>query len=170
MNLQNNVSFLRIRPCDSDNEIYLNSRKKEGTSSFYINKNVNLETIHKNGFQTVSDDINEDAFQWFVNSENWKEFKDIPKSRLIYKVSSSNEKDLEVITRLNPRHILVNNLESINVLKNLQLSLSFKISKYVNSVDEAIMSINKGVEDLWLRDWSYKEIKILKEKIDQKPL
>jgi len=52
MNLQNNVSFLRIRPCDSDNEIYLNSRKKEGTSSFYINKKVNLETIHKNGFQT----------------------------------------------------------------------------------------------------------------------
>ena len=34
MNLQNNISFLRIRPCDSDNEIYLNSRKKEGTSSF----------------------------------------------------------------------------------------------------------------------------------------
>ena len=91
MNLQNNVSFLRIRPCDSDNEIYLNSRKKEGTSSFYINKKVNLETIHKNGFQTVSDDVNEEAFQWFVNYKNWKEFKDVPKSRLIYKVSSSIE-------------------------------------------------------------------------------
>ena len=166
-NLQNNVSFLRIRPCDSDNEIYLNSRKKEGTSSFYINKKVNLEIIHKNGFQTVSDDINEEAFQWFVNYENWKEFKDVPKSRLIYKVSSSIEQDLEVITRLNPRYILVNTLESMNNLKNLQLSLSFKISKYVNSIDEAIVSINKGVEDLWLRDWSYKEIKILKETIDQ---
>ena len=45
--------------------------------------------------------------------------------------------------------------------------MSFKVSKYVNSIDEAIVSINKGVEDLWLRDWSYKEIKILKEKIDQ---
>ena len=166
-NLQNNVSFLRIRPCDSDNEIYLNSRKKEGTSSFYINKKVNLETIHKNGFQTVSDDVNEEAFQWFVNYKNWKEFKDVPKSRLIYKVSSSIEQDLEVISRLNPRYILVNTLESMNNLKNLQLSLSFKISKYVNSIDEAIVSINKGVEDLWLRDWSYKEIKILKETIDQ---
>ena len=47
MNLQNNISFLRIRPCDSDNEIYLNSRKKEGTSSFYIDKTVDLEKIHK---------------------------------------------------------------------------------------------------------------------------
>ena len=26
----NNISYLRIRPCDSDNEIYLNSRYKEG--------------------------------------------------------------------------------------------------------------------------------------------
>ena len=60
MNLQNNISFLRIRPCDSDNEIYLNSRKKEGTSSFYIDKTVDLEKIHKKDFQTIPDiNINE---------------------------------------------------------------------------------------------------------------
>ena len=51
MNLQNNISFLRIRPCDSDNEIYLNSRKKEGTSSFYIDKTVDLEKIIKKIFK-----------------------------------------------------------------------------------------------------------------------
>ena len=51
MNLQNNISFLRIRPCDSDNEIYLNSRKKEGTSSFYLDNPVDLEKYIKKIFK-----------------------------------------------------------------------------------------------------------------------
>ena len=75
MNLQNNISFLRIRPCDSDNEIYLNSRKKEGTSSFYIDKTVDLEKIHKKDFQTISDTKLDESFQWFVTYKNWKNLK-----------------------------------------------------------------------------------------------
>ena len=137
MNLQNNVSFLRIRPCDSDNEIYLNSRKKEGTSSFYINKKVNLETIHKNGFQTVSDDINEEAFQWFVNYKNWKEFKDVPKSRLIYKVSSSIEQDLEVITRLD--------IDEGGRVTNIdKKEMQFKDGVQLKQNDNGTMQVNRG--------------------------
>ena len=46
MNMQNNISFLRIRPCENDNEIFLNSRKKEGTSSFLIKKDFKLYQIN----------------------------------------------------------------------------------------------------------------------------
>ena len=53
-------------------------------------------------------------------------------------------------------------LENIKFLKSIQPSLNFKISKYVNSIEEAKESMAKGVQDLWLRDWSYKEIKELK--------
>ena len=163
MNLYNNISFLRIRPCDSDNEIYLSSRKKEGTSSFYINKEVDVDKIHTNDFQTISDDINLNSFQWFVTFENWKDFIDVDSSRLVYKSSQNIENDLEVITRLNPSSVLVSSTKKIDHLKHLQCSLVFKISQYVNSIDEAIHAMEKGVDDLWLRDWSYKEIKILKE-------
>ena len=45
--MHSNVSYLRIRPCDSDNEIYLNSRLKEGTTTFLVNNNFNFEIIHK---------------------------------------------------------------------------------------------------------------------------
>ncbi len=163
MNSYNNISFLRIRPCDSDNEIYLSSRKKEGTSSFYINKEVDVDKIHTNDFQTISDDINLNSFQWFVTFENWKDFIDVDSSRLVYKLSQNIENDLEVITRLNPSFVLVSSTKKIDHLKHLQSSLVFKISQYVNSIDEAIQAMEKGVDDLWLRDWSYKEIKILKE-------
>ena len=162
MNLQNNVSFLRIRPCDSDNEIYLNSRKKEGTSSFYIDKPVDLEKIHKKDFQTISDTKLDESFQWFVTYKNWKEFEDVDSHRIVYRSSNNLENDMEVITRLNPSYVLMTDLENIKFLKSIQPSLNFKISKYVNSIEEAKESIAKGVQDLWLRDWSYREIKELK--------
>ena len=162
MNLQNNISFLRIRPCDSDNEIYLNSRKKEGTSSFYIDKTVDLEKIHKKDFQTISDTKLDESFQWFVTYKNWKEFEDVDSHRIVYRSSNNLENDMEVITRLNPSYVLLKDLENIKFLKSIQPSLNFKISKYVNSIQEAKESMAKGVQDLWLRDWSYKEIKELK--------
>ena len=162
MNLQNNISFLRIRPCDSDNEIYLNSRKKEGTSSFYIDKPVDLEKIHKKDFQTISDSKLDESFQWFVTYKNWKEFEDVDSHRIVYRSSNNLENDMEVITRLNPSYVLLTDLENIKFLKNIQPSLNFKISKYVNSIEEAKESMAKGVQDLWLRDWSYKDIKELK--------
>ena len=162
MNLQNNISFLRIRPCDSDNEIYLNSRKKEGTSSFYIDKPVDLEKIHKKDFQTISDTKLDESFQWFVTYKNWKEFEDVDSHRIVYRSSNNLENDMEVITRLNQSYVLLTDLENIKFLKSIQPSLNFKISKYVNSIEEAKESIAKGVQDLWLRDWSYREIKELK--------
>ena len=162
MNLQNNISFLRIRPCDSDNEIYLNSRKNEGTSSFYIDKPVDLEKIHKKDFQTISDTKLDESFQWFVTYKNWKEFEDVDSHRIVYRSSNNLENDMEVITRLNPSYVLLTDLENIKFLKSIQPSLNFKISKYVNSIEEAKESMAKGVQDLWLRDWSYREIKELK--------
>ena len=162
MNLQNNISFLRIRPCDSDNEIYLNSRKKEGTSSFYIDKPVDLEKIHKKDFQTISDSKLDESFQWFVTYKSWKEFEDVDSHRIVFRSSNNLENDMEVITRLNPSYVLLTDLENIKFLKSIQPSLNFKISKYVNSIEEAKESMAKGVQDLWLRDWSYKEIKELK--------
>ena len=69
---------------------------------------------------------------------------------------------MEVITRLNPSYVLLTDLENIKFLKSIQPSLNFKISKYVNSIEEAKESMAKGVQDLWLRDWSYREIKELK--------
>ena len=162
MNLQNNISFLRIRPCDSDNEIYLNSRKKEGTSSFYIDKPVDLEKIHKKDFQTISDSKLDESFQWFVTYKSWKEFEDVDSHRIVYRSSNNLENDMEVITRLNPSYVLLTDLENIKFLKSIQPSLNFKISKYVNSIEEAKESMTKGVQDLWLRDWSYREIKELK--------
>mgnify|MGYP007081632896 CR=1 FL=1 len=77
--MNNNISFLRIRPCDNDNEIYLNSRKKEGTSTFLLKSDVSLNSdeLYKKDFQTVSKDINVNSDVWMVTDKNWKDDGDI---------------------------------------------------------------------------------------------
>ena len=97
--MNNNISFLRIRPCDNDNEIYLNSRKKEGTSTFLLKTDVsvNIDELHKKEFQTVSKDINTNTDVWMITDENWKEFKSVHPKRLIYNFKNNIESALEII-------------------------------------------------------------------------
>ncbi len=75
--MSKNISYLRIRPCDNDNEIYLNSRKNEGTSAFLIKEDtvVDIELIHSKEFQTVSNNLEIDSDMWIVNDDNWKTYK-----------------------------------------------------------------------------------------------
>ena len=67
----NNISYLRIRPCDSDNEIYLSSRHKEGTSAFTLKNDtkVDFNSLLVKGFQTIAPDLSIEASAWFITDE-----------------------------------------------------------------------------------------------------
>ena len=158
--MNNNISFLRIRPCDNDNEIYLNSRKKEGTSTFLIKSDVSVNTdnLHNKEFQTVSKDITINSDVWMVTDENWKEFKSLHPKRLIYIFKNNIEIALEVIDRLKPHTILISTNSELQFLKSINSKTSFITSTYVETIEEAIEFANAGVSDLLLRDWSSEQI------------
>ena len=156
----NNISFLRIRPCDSDNEIYLNSRKKEGTSTFLLKSNVSINSneLHKKGFQTVSRDIDIDSDSWIITDNNWDKFKSVNPKRLIYNFKNNIETALEIIDRLKPHTILVSSSSDLQFLKSINSKTNFITSTYVETIEEAIEFANAGVSDLLLRDWSSEQI------------
>ena len=161
--MNNNISFLRIRPCDNDNEIYLNSRKREGTSAFFLKENLNLDIseIHKKGFQTLSKDINEDSDAWLITDDNWKSFDDKHSKRLIYTYKNNKESALEIIDRLSPHTIMVSDINGIKFINSINTKVKFITSIYVDTVEDAIKFIESGVSDLLLRDWSYDQIEEL---------
>src|SRR5210317_1278565 len=158
--MNNNISFLRIRPCDNDNEIYLNSRKKEGTSTFSLKSDVsvNIDELHKKEFQTISKDINTNTDVWMISDENWKEFKSVHPKRLIYIFKNNIETALEIIDRLKPHTILISNNSDLKFLKSINSKTRFITSIYVDTIEEAIEFANGGVSDLLLRDWSSEQI------------
>lgn len=161
--MNNNISFLRIRPCDSDNEIYLNSRKREGTSAFFLKENLNLDIseIHKKGFQTLSKDINENSDEWLITDDNWKSFDVKHSKRLIYTYKNNKESALEIIDRLSPHTIMVSDIKGIEFINSINTKVKFITSIYVDTVEDAIKFIDSGVSDLLLRDWSYDQIEEL---------
>ena len=161
MNMQNNISFLRIRPCENDNEIFLNSRKKDGTSSFLIKKNLNIKEITRKGFQTISTESSLQSSMWLMNDNNWKQFQDIHSKRLIYRYKGNREIALEILTRLNPNTIEISNTEDMKFINLYRPDYKHLISMYVDTKEEAIHAIKNGVTDLLLRDWNTEQIKEL---------
>jgi len=159
--MQNNISFLRIRPCENDNEIFLNSRKKEGTSSFLVKKQLNFNEINKKGFQTISNNSSFDSSMWILNDNNWQQFQDKDSKRLIYSYKGNKEIGLEILTRLKPRTIQISNIEDIKFINLYKPDYKHLISMYVDTNESAIEAINYGINDLLLRDWNTDQIKEL---------
>ena len=162
-----NISYLRIRPCDSDNEIYLNSRAKEGTSAFTLKPELDIDykNLLINGFQTISSDIASNSSAWFIDDELINTKINQTSKRLIYRYKGIKENALEVISRYKPAIVLIESLEDIQFFRSLNGTTNFIISKYVNSIDDAIEAVKMGVDDLFLRDWSKDQILELQSKL-----
>ena len=161
--MNKNISFLRIRPCDNDNEIYLNSRKKEGTSAFLLKEELNLDLseIHKRGFHTLSKDLNDNSDAWMITDDNWKDFDEKNQKRLIYLYKNNKEIALEIIDRLSPSTILVSKTSDLEFINSINTKVKFMTSVYVDTVEDAIKFIDNGISDLLLRDWSSDQIQEL---------
>ena len=164
----NNISYLRIRPCDSDNEIYLNSRAKEGTSAFTLKPDLEIDyqNLLINGFQTISQDITSNSSAWFIDDEIINTKIDQNSKRLIYRYKGIKENALEVISRYKPAIVLIESLEDIAFFMSLNGTTNFIISKYVNSIDDAVEAVDRGVDDLFLRDWSKDQILELQSNLE----
>ena len=162
-----NISYLRIRPCDSDNEIYLSSRSKEGTSAFTLKPELDIDyqNLLINGFQTISSDIASNSSAWFIDDELINTKINQTSKRLIYRYKGIKENALEVISRYKPAIVLIESLEDIQFFRSLNGTTNFIISKYVNSIDDAIEAVKMGVDDLFLRDWSKDQILELQGKL-----
>ena len=162
-----NISYLRIRPCDSDNEIYLSSRSKEGTSAFTLKPELDIDykNLLINGFQTISSDIASNSSAWFIDDELINTKINQNSKRLIYRYRGIKENALEIISRYKPAIVLIESLEDIQFFRSLNGTTNFIISKYVNSIDDAIEAVKMGVDDLFLRDWSKDQILELQGKL-----
>ena len=156
----NNISYLRIRPCDSDNEIYLSSRHKEGTSAFTLKNDtkVDFNSLLVKGFQTITSELSIEASAWFITDETIGHKLTQHSKRLIYRYNGNKENALEVISRHKPGYVLVEDSEDIQFFKSINATTDFKVSIYANSIDVAQKAILKGVDDLFLRDWSKDQI------------
>ena len=165
INMEFNKSFLRIRPCDSDNEIYLNSRRKEGTTAFVLKNDtkLNVKNIHNKNFQTIAYGFEAESDMWFLSDNNWDQFKDRHPKRLIYIYKGNKEVALEVIDRIKPSYILISDPKDIKFLNSIKTNSKFNTTTYVDTIEDANNYLNHGIDDLLLRDWSSRQITELQD-------
>jgi len=157
------VSFLRIRPCNSDNELYLNSRKKEYTTSFLIDNPIfDITKIHQKGFQTVSKSLEINSFVWLVNKDTINEFTSINRKLLIYQLSNNKQVDYEILSRQKIPYAISDNISYLASITAASFQeLKTIVSSYADTIEQALELISIGAKDLWLRDWNNEDIEKL---------
>jgi FO synthase len=145
----------------------LNSRAKEGTSAFTLKPELDIDykNLLINGFQTISSDIASNSSAWFIDDKLINTKINQNSKRLIYRYRGIKENALEIISRYKPAIVLIESLEDIEFFMFLNGTTNFIISKYVNSIDDAIEAVKRGVDDLFLRDWSKDQILELQSKL-----
>ena len=163
-----NVSFLRIRPCNSDNDLHLNSRVKEQTSSLlFKDNNLDIDKIHGYGFQTISNMPEINSYAWIFSHDNLEEYKNIDRKLLIYELSEMPQIDYEIISREKIPYVLNENIDYLETLNTSSFKkLNTKIAMYVDTVEDALNLVQLGVNDLWLRDWNNSDINSLAKNKD----
>ena len=88
---------------------------------------------------------------WFITDANIDTEITHNSKRLIYRYKDNKENALEIISRYKPSVVLIENLADVDFFLSLNGITKFKISKYTNSIEEAIEAISKGVDDLFLQ-------------------
>ena len=138
----------------------MNSRYKEGTSAFTLKNDtkVDFNLLLVKGFQTITSELSIEASAWFITDETIGHKLTQHSKRLIYRYNGNKENALEVISRHKPGYVLVEDSEDIQFFKSINATTDFKVSIYANSIDIAQKAILKGVDDLFLRDWSKDQI------------
>ena len=138
----------------------MSSRHKEGTSAFTLKNDtkVDFNSLLVKGFQTITSDLSIEASAWFITDETIGHKLTQYSKRLIYRYNGNKENALEVISRHKPGYVLVEDSEDIQFFKSINATTDFKVSIYANSIDIAQKAILKGVDDLFLRDWSKDQI------------
>ena len=79
---------------------------------------------------------------WKIEDDNWKNFKDVDSRRLVYLYKGNKEIALEIFTRLKPRFVQISKNIDIDFILSNGPKYNHLISKYVDTVDEAIKAIN----------------------------
>ena len=146
-----------------DNLIRQKNIKIGTLASFLLKEELNLDIneIHKKGFQTLSSDLEINSDGWLIKESNWKKFQEINPKRLIYLYKDNKESALEIIDRLSPYTILISKTSDLDFIKSINTKVKFMTSVYVDTVEDAIKFIDSGVSDLLLRDWSSEQIEEL---------
>ncbi len=153
------ITFLRIRPAESVNELTAPTRRREGTTALELASpdGDDISAALTGGILPVSNSADHDGAAWAVPPEEALALdkRGVPAWRITVVDNESREATLDAVARIHPAFLRTgrSHVAEAADVAGLPGNTGTSVSVFVDTVEDAIAAVTAGATDLLLRDW-----------------
>ena len=169
------VTFLRLRPAESVNDIWASTRRREGSLAVEVAAptRTDIDAAHGGGLLLVSGGTEPGAAAYIVDPAAARDLarRGIEGWRITVVHQGSDMEVLDALAVTRARYLRTgrSSVRAASALVDLP-GLDTTVSVFVDSVDDALDAVAAGAGDLILRDWDTERIGVLREALEDRLL
>jgi len=158
------ITFLRIRPAESVNELTAPTRRREGTTALELAAPDagDISAALTGGILPVSNSADHDGAAWAVPPEGALALdkRGVPAWRITVVDNESREATLDAVARIHPAFLRTgrSHVAEAADMAGLPGNIGTSVSVFVDTVEDAKAAVTAGATDLLLRDWDAERI------------
>lgn len=163
------VTVLRLRPAERVHELWASTRRREGTTTVEV---PHLDGASRSGavagrIGPVSIGLGDaEPLAWVVSPEEALELgrRGVPGWRITVRDEGRRETVLDALARSRAAYLRTGRRRVAEAAEMVSLpGLSTRVSVYVDTVEDAVLAVQRGAADLLLRDWDREALADLRE-------
>jgi FO synthase len=165
------ITFLRLRPAETVNELWASTRRREGSTAVEVPglTTADREAAIAGGLLPVAAGAGAaDGVAWVVPPAEAIELTDdgIPGWRITVAATADRAETLDALARTGAAFLRVrrSDVGTGSALAGLP-SIRTRVSAFVDGLEEAIAAVERGASDLLLRGWASETIADLREAV-----
>ncbi len=169
------ISFLRVRPADTVNELWAATRRREGATTVEVESlsAADRRAAEAGGLLPVAKSEGSDAAAWVLEPGASREAAErgTPGWRLTVVDTGDRADVLDAIARTGAAFLRTGRSRVADAVQFTGLpAIEARVSVFVDSVDDAVSAVEAGATDLLLRDWDTERIGALREALAPRSL
>ncbi len=162
------VTFLRLRPAETANELWASTRRREGTTTVELAAPTDRDVrgALTGGLLPVSHAADADAVAFVVDAASALRLSEVgvPGWRLTLIHDDDRAAVIDALARTKAAFIRTGRSMVAEAVELASLpALDARVSVFVDSVDDAVLAVEAGATDLLLRDWDTERIGALRD-------
>ena len=162
------VTFLRLRPADSVNEIWATTRRRQGALAVEVEGPAagDVDAARRGGLLLVSRDPTADAAAYAVGPSEAADLaeRDVAGWRITVAHDGTDMEVLNALASTRARYLRTRRSTVRDAARLAELpGLEVQVSVFVDTVADAIAAVRAGASDLVLRDWDTERLGALRD-------
>ncbi len=170
--MKESITFLRLRPADTVNELWASTRRREGTTAVETSglSAEQRSAVLAGGLVPVALGLAEaDPLAWVIEPADAKPLlkRNIPGWRITVCDTGDRSAVLDAVARTRCRFLRTGRSKVVAAVALASLpGIAVRVSVFVDTPEDAVHAVDSGARDLLLRGWDTDAIGALRDALD----